>query len=185
MDCFLSGGLRHMPGQTQHISTGVYGTERTHLPAEHPRHQALVPVFLHGAVLQRGYGRGRRREQHPPHPLRHPHYSGLLVVRRRPCSVSWSSRVRSGWRAAMMWTVPTTTQCWPCTSCLLNAGGTHLPTQAPRHCTRTQDSQINSPVQGTALLSSSGALWNSYMTCSGKCPPATQREAGPSRWRST
>lgn len=61
--------------QAQHISAGMHGAKRAHVPAQYPRHQAAVLALCNGAVFQRGH-RGRRpREQHSPHSLHHPHCS--------------------------------------------------------------------------------------------------------------
>lgn len=65
-------GLSSVP-QTQHISAGVHRPAGADLPAQHPRHQAALPPLRHRTVVQHGQrGRGPR-EQHPPHPLHHPH----------------------------------------------------------------------------------------------------------------
>ena len=59
--------------QAQHLPPGVHGPAGAHVPAQHPRHQAAVLALRHGAVLQRGHGRGRPREQHPPDPVHRAH----------------------------------------------------------------------------------------------------------------
>lgn len=59
--------------QAQHISAGVHRPAGAHLPAQHPRHQAAVPPLCYRTIIQRGHRRRRTREQHPPHPLHHPH----------------------------------------------------------------------------------------------------------------
>lgn len=92
--------------QAQHLPPGVHGPAGAHLPAQHPRHQAAVPALRHGAVLQRGHGRGRPREQHPPDPLHRAHGAlraehvripGRRVLRRERWSL-WSHSGRSGRR---------------------------------------------------------------------------------------
>lgn len=71
--------------QAQHISAGVHRPAGAHVPAQHPRHQAAVPPLCYRTIIQRGHWRRRTREQHPPHPLHHPHCA-LRPQHVRTCS---------------------------------------------------------------------------------------------------
>lgn len=59
--------------QAQHISSGVHGSAGANVPTQHPRHQTAVSALCHRTVVQCGHRRRGPREQHPPHPLHHPH----------------------------------------------------------------------------------------------------------------